>query len=67
MTGWMRGGPTSKRWHQVDYDSRTGVTKLACSGQRLTVDVHTPVMDHRWRPPEHERCRHPQCRAEVQP
>ena len=68
MNGWMKGGPSSKRWHQVEYDTYAGTAVLLCDPQGVVVvERDESVMDYRWRPPVDQWCRHPQCRAEVLP
>jgi hypothetical protein len=65
VNGWVRGGPTGLRWHQAEYDSRTGTATLACSGKVVTPGDE--VMDYRWTPPWDQHCLWHQCQAEVQP
>jgi hypothetical protein len=67
MSGWVRGGPRPRRWHQAEVDARTGVYTLLCSGRAIRVGDEDEVMDYRWRPPWGEQCRHPQCHQEVEP
>jgi hypothetical protein len=66
MDCWVKGGPSATRYHQAEYDERTGKATLRCSGK--VVDVHPEqVMDYRWQPPWERHCYHPPCRAEVDP
>lgn len=66
MNGWAQS-PSTRRWHQVEYDSRTGLAVLRCSG-RFARPLGDEVLDYRWRPSQWDVwCHHPQCREEVQP
>lgn len=66
MNAWVRGGPTSHRWHQAEYDGRTGTAVLRCSGKVVTPDP-AEVMEYRWLPTWPHHCLWPACREEVQP
>ena len=66
MNGWVRPGPHAKRWHQAEYDSRTGLATVCCNSRVLPV-APEDVMDYRWRPLYEEHCCHPVCRRPVEP
>ena len=70
MSAWVRGGHGSRsrraKWHQAEWDSRTGEAVLRCSGRVVHRDARD-VMDYRWRPPARDRCRQPECQQEVAP
>lgn len=71
MSGWARGGRTSKIWHQISEMGRVPDTnirraRLLCSGQIIHLRDSEPY-DYRWRPPSERWCLHPACRAEVEP
>lgn len=68
MNSWVLGGPRSTRWHQAEYDRRTGAATLRCSGQVRVLGDGEGAMDYRWRPSfDSEWCLHPACRQEVAP
>ncbi len=68
MNAWVRGGPTSHRWHQAEYDSRARTAVLRCSGQVVQVPPGDgEVMEYRWRPPWFHACLKDACREEAKP
>lgn len=64
MNGWAMT-KTGWRWHQVEFDNRTGMAQLECNFTKVFPVDASRVMDYRWRPlPEH-RCQLSPCSNEV--
>lgn len=68
MNCWVKGGPTANRWHQAEYNARTGTAVLCCSRKVVTItDPATEVMEYRWTPPWQRWCLWRHCRREITP